>query len=178
MADPRTLARPYAKAIYRLAVEQGSLERWEAALELLARLVEEPRVARYLASPAHGSREQAATLAELAGEYLDEPARNLLELLAEYRRLPLLPEVLAQFRALKAERDQTLEVELVSATELGEEQCRKIEQALERRFARRVRSVRRTDPFLLGGVLIRAGDTVIDGTLRGRLKKLAQALHG
>ena len=177
MAELRTLARPYAKAVFSFAVEAGALDQWSASLELLSAVVQQAPIRKLLASPELTTEQQAATIIDVCGESLDDKSRNFVSLLAENRRLPLLPFIYAQFRDLKAAQEATVDVELISASPLDDQQCQKISQALSSRLERRVNVAVSVDQSLIGGVLVRAGDTVIDGTVRGRLSKLAQALN-
>jgi len=177
MAELRTLARPYAKAIFSYAETSATLDQWSSSLELLSSVVEESTIQRFLVSPEYTTQQQADTLVDICGESLDDKAQNLVSLLAENRRLSLLPFVLSQFRDLKAAREKAVDVELYSAAELDEQQRQQFSQALSLRLDRRVNLNVSIDKSLIGGILVRAGDTVIDGSIRGRLNKLAQALN-
>jgi len=177
MAELRTLARPYAKAVFSYAKTSGALDQWSAGLALLSEVVKDAAVQKLLSSPELTKQQQAATIIDVCGEALDEKGRNLVVLLAENRRLPLLPFIHVQYLDLKAAEEKTVDVELISATELDDQQRQSFSQALSARLDRRVNISVSVDKSLIGGLLIRAGDTVIDGSLRGRLTKLAQALN-
>lgn len=177
MAELRTLARPYAKAVFSFARDSAMLDQWSAVLELLSEVVAEAPVQKLLATPELTTRQQASTIIDICGESLDDKAKNLVFLLAENRRLALLPFIFAQFRDLKSAQESTVDVELISATPLDDQQCHQFLQALSSRLQRRVNMTVAVDNSLIGGVLVRAGDTVIDGSIRGRLTKLAQALN-
>lgn len=177
MAELATLARPYAKAVFDLAKAGNSLDRWSRMLTFLAVATEQDKVRQLLDSPDLASEEKARRLIELGGEELDEHGRNLVAVLAENKRLTVLPEIRDQFEARKAEEERVLEVEVVSAYELDAGQADKLREALQRRFEREVNLTGRVDESVIGGVVIRAGDTVIDASLRGRLNKLAETLQ-
>ena len=177
MAELRTLARPYAKAVFSYAHDAGMLDQWSASLELLSSVVQEAPVQKLLASPELTTEQQASTIIDVCGESLEDKAKNLASLLAENRRLSLLPFIYAQFRDLKAAQESMVDVELVSASPLNDEQRQQFSQALSSRLDRRVNLTVAIDKSLIGGVLVRAGDTVIDGSIRGRLTKLEQALN-
>jgi|SRR5690606_2671701 F-type H+-transporting ATPase subunit delta len=177
MAELRTLARPYAKAVYEYARAGGTLDQWSSSLDLLSSVVSEGTVRKLLDSPELSTGQQAAAIADLCGDELDDKARNLVALLAEYRRLPLLPYIAQQYRLLKAQQEKAVDVELISAAELDDNQRQQFSQALSRRLDRRINISVAIDKSLIGGVVIRTGDTVIDGSIRGRLTKLAQALN-
>jgi len=144
---------------------------------VLSAEVSQETMQKLLSSPELTTPQQAATLFDVCAESLDDKSRNLVQLLAENRRLPLLPFIREQFEALKLQRQQSVDVELVSAQPLDQAQQDKLVQALARKLERSVNITTSVDESLLGGVLIRAGDTVIDGSVRGRLTKLAEALN-
>lgn len=177
MAELTTLARPYAKAAYLFAREQNALPQWEQMLGLVARVVEEPTMVAFLGRPELGVAERVKALAEVCGDALSGGLVNFLSLLAEHHRLSLLPYIFAAFRALLAEAEQTVDVELISAFALNEAAVQKLVAALKKRLGHEVRINSRVDAALLGGVVIRAGDTVIDGSVRGRLSRLAEQLQ-
>ena len=176
MAEPTTLARPYAKAAFEYASDKGELDSWQAQLQLAATVSAEPRVRALLDDPALTAAEQGEQFGSLLGDSISEPLGNFFALLAANRRLVLLPQILRQFEALKAERERVIEVQVVSAFDLPADVSERIAAALGERLHREVMVSSATDASLLGGVLIRAGDTVIDGSVRGRLNKLADAL--
>ncbi|GMU46294.1 MAG: F0F1 ATP synthase subunit delta [Pseudomonadales bacterium] len=176
MAEFSTLARPYAKAAFECAVANGDLESWSEALAWLAQLVEDAQLSALLRSPAVGRAQRAELLMELGGDRLPALVRNFVQVLASNDRLLLLPVIFAQFQALKADHQRLVEVEVTSAAPLDEGQQQRLAAALVRRLGREVRIQVSIDPGLIGGAIIRAGDTVIDGSLRGRLNKLAGAL--
>lgn len=176
MAETSTLARPYARAAFEYAGEHGLRDRWFEQLNLGAAVAAEPVVGAMLANPAMTAAEQAEQFISLCAADTDEPFRNFLRVLAGNRRLPLLPEILRQYAQLKADSERAVDVQLVSAFALPEDVRDRIASALGKRLAREVHLSTEIDSSLIGGVLIRAGDTVIDGSVRGRLNKLAEAL--
>lgn len=176
MAEFSTLARPYAKAAFEHAVANGALESWSEALAWLAQLVEDAQLSALLRSPAISRAQRADLLIELGGGRLPAPVRNFVQVLASNDRLLLLPVILEQFQALKADHERLVEVEVTSAAPLDQGQQQRLAEALVKRLGREVRIQVSIDPALIGGAIIRAGDTVIDGSLRGRLNKLAGAL--
>ncbi|HEX4880773.1 MAG TPA: F0F1 ATP synthase subunit delta [Porticoccaceae bacterium] len=176
MAELSTLARPYAKAAFEVAVADHALESWSEGLALLAQFAEEAQLAALLRSPALARAQRGQLLIDLAGDRLGAPLRNFVQVLADNDRLLLLPVLLEQFLALKAEHQRLVEVEVASAAPIDEAQQQRLVAALVKRLGREVRIQVSIDPTLIGGAIIRAGDTVIDGSLRGRLNKLADAL--
>ena len=182
MADFSTVARPYAKALFEVAGATGSLAEWSAALSRAAEIVADEEVREFLARPELLAEQRARFVGDICGG-IDEAAvlgtaegSNFLRLLAEYGRLPALPEISAQFDELKSRAENTIKVTLASASEVDTELSTKVRQALQDRLGRSVELEHEVDPRLLGGAIVRAEDMVIDGSLRSRLQRLAEAL--
>src|SRR6266480_4826512 len=163
MAEPSTIARPYAEAVFKLADASGSLAKWSEMLAAVA----DPNL----------SDAQIAGLfiAILAGKLSGE-AENFVRVLAQNNRLPLLPEIRGQFEALKNEREGVVEAEVQSAFELSEAQLADLIQRLEKKTGRKVRAQVSVDRELIGGVKVVLGDKVIDGYARAQLSALETAL--
>jgi F-type H+-transporting ATPase subunit delta len=176
MADKSTLARPYARAVFELARETRSFEPWSRRLAFAAVAVSDADVRRLLDDPRRPPRKQAELLLDLCGEPEAQELRNLLMMLADNGRLGVLPEIAAAYETLRAEAEGRIEVEVRSAEPLAESTRATLKQALERRLKRSVELANVIDPSLIGGAVIRAGDMVIDGSVRGRLQGLAAAL--
>lgn len=176
MAELSTLARPYAKAAFEYAVASNALDVWSEALAWQAKLVEDVQLASLLGSPSVNRDQRVDLLIELSGGRGGEAMRNFLQVLAQNDRLLLLPMVFEQFQALKAEYQQLVDVQVTSAAPIDEGQQQRLAAALIKRLGREVRLQITIDPDLIGGAIVRAGDTVIDGSLRGRLNKLASEL--
>lgn len=170
------IARPYARAAFALATEAGDLEGWSERLALLAAVARDARVAAAIRAPRVGRAERAGLVIGICDPYLDDGSRNLVRLLADNGRLELLPELARQYDALRAEAERRVEARVRSATALSAEQEERIAAALGKRLAREVTLRCEVDESLLGGAVIRAGDVVIDGSLRGRLERLAGRL--
>lgn len=184
MADNHTIARPYAEAVFELARSSGNLEPWSAALNLAADLMADGRVARLLATPSLSDEDRLRFLTDLfraadEGSVLaggNKEGTNFLKLLIEYDRLEVLPEIAEHYDELKDRVENTVDVTVTSATELSEAQKHAIAKALKERLGREVRLETELDENLIGGAVIRAGDVVIDGSLRSRLEGLSNAL--
>lgn len=176
MAESITLARPYAKAAFEVALADKELGAWSQALRLLAGVAANETVQLQLLSPALTAAQQADTLIGLCKEDLSPKAQNFVRLLAENKRLTLLREVSELFDVLKANQEKTVDVELSTAFELNTDVVDKITQALQTRLNREINLQTRVDRHLIGGAVIRAGDTVIDSSVRGKLTKLAEAM--
>jgi len=176
VAERATIARPYAKAAFQYAREAKAFAAWSAGLGLAAAIVADERVAALASSPRWTAAELAGFVAGIAGDALDEKMRNFLGVIAENHRLLLLPQIALQYEALRAAVENTLDVDVISAVTLNEAQSAKLGEALARRFRRQVRMHNSVDAALLGGVVVRAGDLVIDGSLKSRLENLATEL--
>jgi len=177
MAELRTLARPYANAVFAVARQDGDLERWSRMLGLLAVASADPQVKVLLDSPDVADEQKAFRLAEVCGDELNHGARQLAQVLARNKRLDLIGELCEQYESLRAAEEQTLDVEVVSAFPLTDAQSAAIAQSLTAKYAKAVNLTSVVDRDLLVGAIIRAGDTVIDGSVRGRLNKLAESLQ-
>lgn len=172
-----TIARPYAEAVFDRAKETGQLETWSEALGMLAAAAADPQVAPQIANPNVPRERIRDLLIEVGGQALPDEAANLVRLLADNGRLAAIPEIADLFEA-RREADRGVRQVLVrSAYPLGEEERQAIAVAMARRLATRVELSVEEDPALIGGVEIRAGDLVIDDSVRGKLKQLAHALH-
>lgn len=185
MADNNTIARPYARAAFDLAEDGGRLAAWSEALTLAGALLEDGQVADFLGNPALDEEQQLEFLVKLfasAGsgssvfDGSDSAGTNFLKLLVEYDRVEVLPEIAGHFNAYKAEVENTVDVTVTSAVPLSAAQQQEITSALKARLNRNVRLTTATDENLIGGAVIRAGDVVIDGSLRARLDALGHAL--
>lgn len=177
MAELSTLARPYARAAFEYADTTGNVDSWAAMLNLAAALLAEEKVVELVGSPTLPSQTIAAQFIGLLGDEAGEPGQNFISTLATNKRLALLPEIATQFNQFKAQREKSVDVTITSAFDLTDETATKLETALAANLERQVRLTTETDKSLLGGVVIRAGDTIIDGSVRGRLAKLAESMN-
>ena len=176
MAELTTLARPYAKAVFEEANEKKALDAWSVDLSLLAACVADTKVEEFLKNPALTAQQQADTVIEICGDQLTSTAKNLVVILAENKRLALLTEISELYEEMKAQLENTVDVVVTSAHPLTSEQSDKIAIALKAKLQRDVRMTSEVDETLIGGAIIRAGDLVIDGSLTGKLSKLAEAM--
>ena len=177
MAELRTLARPYARAAFEFARDKDALESWSQALTNAAGVSRHERVAALLSSPEYTASHLADTLISLCGEVFEDDQKNFIRVLADNKRLGLLPEISQLFEKLKAEQEKSLDVTVISAYALDGGILQTLTDVLSRKLARDVKVETEVDHSLIGGVLVRAGDTVIDGSVRGRLNKLAEAMN-
>lgn len=177
MAEITTVARPYAKAAFAYAREQNALAKWAEMLSFAAAVVSDKNMAAYLARPQLTAQQQADAVARACGDTLDTAGKNFVRQMCGHRRLEALPVVLAQFQQMVAELEKLGDVQVVSAFPLNDAEVSKLTASLKRRFEQDVRVEVSVDPALMGGVVVRFGDQVIDGSVRSRLAKLASTLN-
>ena len=176
MAERATVARPYAKAAFEYARAANAFAAWSEGLKAAAEIVADSRVASLTKSPAWTPADLVSLITDVAGAKLDSGMQNFVRVLTENHRLLLLPEISAHYAALRSAVENTVDVEVVSAVPLDAAQSSIFQSALSKRLKRQVRMHNSVDAALLGGAVVRAGDLVIDGSLRGRLERLATDL--
>jgi F-type H+-transporting ATPase subunit delta len=176
MAENITIARPYAQAIFTLAQEQGDLKGWSDMLQFAAAVADDAEMVAVIDSPRFDSDQLADLFIEICGDKLNDAGKNMIRVLAENDRLTVLPEVAELFEIERANVEGTVVAEVTSATALNDAQQKSIAEALKKRLGREVTLECNVDESLLGGAIIRAGDVVIDGSVVGKLEKLASAL--
>lgn len=178
MSD-RSSARPYAIAAFRQAQEEDKLEQWSATLQFLSALVQNPTMAGIIANPRVERAKLIELILDIAGDAFaktQKTGKNFLRVLVEQGRLPLAPEIAELFEEQRREQERKARVEVVSAYKLPQKYAKAITKAMAKRLDREVDLTLRVDKSIIGGVIIRAGDLVIDASLRGRLQQLAREL--
>jgi F-type H+-transporting ATPase subunit delta len=177
MSELATLARPYAVAVYKRAKETDSTGKWSETLAFLAALLQDERIARAAANPRTSKAEFAKAFLGLCQGHLDGEGENYVRLLVENRRLGLVASISEQFERYRAEEEGFVAVEVRTAYRLEDDEIEKISQVLRKATGREPRLNIWIDEDLIGGVLIKAGDRVIDATVRGQIQRLAQRLY-
>lgn len=186
MAENQTIARPYAEALFELARESGRLGQWANALETAVDIASDERVIAFMNDPRVTDDERLSLLTALIGEADggsilagdDEEGTNFLKLLIEYERIEVLPDIAEHFDALKDAHENTVEVTVTTAVPISDAHREEVRRALAERLTREIDLSTAVDPELIGGAVIRAGDFVIDGSVRAKLERLAGALAG
>ena len=173
MSQALTLARPYARAAFAIARDEGKFAPWSDALAFSARVAADPRVSALLSNP---QLNRGDAVALLTPDATSETYGRFLTLLAEGRRLQQLPEISGLFEALRAEEEKVVKAHVTSAAELSADEIEKLAVSLRKRFGREVEITTAVDASLIGGAVIDAGDVVIDGSLKGKLSRLQTAL--
>ncbi|MBI5447979.1 MAG: F0F1 ATP synthase subunit delta [Gammaproteobacteria bacterium] len=171
-----TLARPYAKAAFEFALEQKTVLAWQHFLHESAAVIDNPQTIAFQRNP-HTTETQLFELVKgVLGDKIDEFMSQFLVLLTSRKRLALLPAIFSLFRDYHAEHDQHVDVDVYSVTSLAAPQLAQLSSKLEARLHRKVTLHQHIDSSLIGGLLVQAGDFVIDGSLRSRLRRLTYAL--
>jgi F-type H+-transporting ATPase subunit delta len=176
MAEKSTVARPYARAVFEIARDEDELAGWSDFLACGSVAAADERIQGLIGNPAVSREALAELFIELCGEAAGQHGANFLRLLADNGRIAWLPEIAAEYEVLRAEAENVVEVQLTSAVKLDKAQRESFAVSLKKRLGRDVRLHCDTDASLLGGAIIRAGDLVIDGSLSGRLERLAGAV--
>lgn len=176
MAELSTLARPYAKAAFELARDTGLFKEWGEMLDALAAAVKSPDIAGVIGHPALLKNDLADVLSSKLAGALGSESASLLKLLVQNNRLKAAPQIAEQYEALRAEAESRIDVEITSAVAVPQQQKEQLADAIGKRLDRDVVVQWNTDESLVAGAVIRAGDLVIDGSVRGELEKLRSAL--
>ncbi|MGC7561055.1 F0F1 ATP synthase subunit delta [Pasteurella sp. PK-2025] len=176
MSELTTIARPYAKAAFDFAIEQSAVEKWENMLHFSSEVIKDEKVQAFLQSSL-STNKLADAIISICGEQLDQYGQNLIRLMAENKRLKVLPTVYQEFQRYVEEHNKIAEVHVISAQPLNATQSQKIAAAMEKRLARKVKLNCSLDSSLIAGVIIRTDDFVIDGSSRGQLTRLANELQ-
>ncbi len=177
MAELTTVARPYAKAAFQYADENGSLAEWSDMLGFAAAVSQDRDFQRYISDSKTTAEDQAKAFLNVGSDKLNEAGKNFISLLARNKRLGALGEIHNLFEQLKSEKEMSVDVEVTSAFALSDDQANKLAEALKRKLDREVNLTSTEDKSLIGGVVIRAGDLVLDSSVRGKLAKLAETLN-
>lgn len=176
MSELITIARPYAKAAFDFACQQDEIKHWQKMLSFAAEISDHHTMAKLL-------RENieydvlANLFISLCGRRLNKFGKNFIRIMAENKRLLLLPEVLQLFQQYCAERDSITDVEVISVAKLTKAQENKIAEAIEKRLSQKINLTNKIDKSIISGFILRAGDIVIDNSIRGRLERLTDALQ-
>jgi len=175
--DITTVARPYAQAVFARARESGQLDAWGDALTALSAIVGDADMAEQIGNPNVPRDRLRDAILEIAADNLSAESKNLVSLLAANNRLSTLPEIARLFEELTTRFQGISQVQVLSAFDLDKATQTELSAVLKKRLGAEVEMTVETDPSLIGGVEIRAGDLVIDGSVRGKLRKLANELQ-
>lgn len=175
MAEFATIARPYAKALFGLAQEKNQIESWLGGLKDLASVVQQEKVAEFIDQPEKSASDKVEVLADLVG-LSNSNLKNFVSVLAEQKRLQILPEVYAQFQDLTLALNHSQQAVIYSAYPLSDSQLKDLTADLQKRFGTNLKAVTKVDSGLIGGVKVEIGDQVLDLSLQGKLNALYTAM--
>ncbi len=176
MSDFTTAARPYANAVFDLANQANALDAWSDALANLATVVSDAQMSKVLDDPEAGKVVKGELILKVLGDKLNQQQQNLVKLMAENGRLKLMTDVVAQFEVARAKAENKIEAQVVSAFELSAEQTSELVNTLKNKLGFDVTLTTTVDKSLIGGVVITAGDTIIDASMKSQLDSLALSL--
>jgi F-type H+-transporting ATPase subunit delta len=176
MAEIATVARPYAEAAFRTALETRELAGWSAGLALAGAIAAEDRMAELLANPRLTRAQKLEFFFAVGGDRLPGPVRNLVTLLVDGTRAALLPEIATQFEALKRDHESVVKARIVSARPLADAERDDLVASLSRKYGRKVEATVEVDAALIGGARVHVGDEVINASVRDALAQMAVAL--
>jgi F-type H+-transporting ATPase subunit delta len=177
MSELATLARPYAAAVFKRAKETGSSEKWSKTLAFLSTILNDDSLAVYINNPKVSNDRLTKLMLDICAGQLDQEGTNFLKLLVQNRRLNLVPQIAKIFEDHKAEDEGYLDVDVYAAYEFSDEGKQQFAAKLEKQFGKKVHINVSVDKSLIGGVLVRAGDKVIDGSIKGQLQHMQKALQ-
>ncbi|MCK5121661.1 MAG: F0F1 ATP synthase subunit delta [Methylococcales bacterium] len=176
MSELSTLARPYAEAVFKRALESKSASEWSDELAFLALVMQDKEMTAIIANPKVSQEQLTALLLDICQDQLKQEGVNFLKLLIENDRLILAPQISALYESFKAEHEGYVDVEVISAYALSKEEQKKFATTLEKKLDKKVHITTSIDKTLIGGFLAKAGDKVIDGSIKGQLQQLAKKL--
>ena len=176
MTELATLARPYASAVFKCAKETASTAKWSESLAFMSAVMTSQDMAGVISNPKVNRDKLAELVQAICKDQVDKEGTNFLKMLLENNRLALLPDITKQFEVLKAEDEGYGEVEVVTAYAFTKEAQTKFAAALEKKFNKKIHMNVTVDKSLIGGVVVRSGDRVIDGSVKGQLQHLQKAL--
>lgn len=176
MAEISTLARPYAQAIFNLANANNNLKAWSDTLALLSGVATDKSMVEIINNPDVTNEQTVTLFIDICKDNLDEQGINFIKLAAVNNRLEVIPSIAESFETLRAEAEGSIKAQVISAYAVNATQKKSIAAALKKKLGREVTITTKTDKSLLGGVIIRAGDMVIDGSVKTQLEKITHSL--
>ncbi len=176
MKENYTIARPYAQAAFELANEEGKLGIWSDMLKLISMVISDPQMHLVLDNPKHDSKFHTSFILDICGDHLTDTGKNFVRVLADARRLAHAKAIYRLFEEFRLEEEKVVDVEVISAYPLNDQEKDRIAAAMEKRFGKKINITTRIDENLIGGSIIRAGDTVIDASVKGSLRQLGSQL--
>ena len=176
MSELSTLARPYAEAVFKTAIENKSVAKWSDMLAFLSVVMQDKEMTAIVANPKVTQDQLTQLLLDICQDQLTKEGVNLLKLLVQNDRLILAPQISELYESFKAEHEGYIDVEVISAYALSKDEQKKFATTLEKQLDKKVHITTSIDKTLIGGFLAKAGDKVIDGSIKGQLQQLAKKL--
>lgn len=176
MAEAITVARPYAEAVFRLALESKDLSQWSKILQIAAEIAQDDQIKLLIGNPLVSAMQLSELILEIGGKKFTQEARNFIKLMVENKRMHVMPQVMELFEQLKAQHEGVLEAKIITAFKLEGGQLNKLVTDLEKKFNRKVEAQVSVDPEIIGGVKVEIGDEIFDASVRGKLEAMTIAL--
>lgn len=176
MAEAITVARPYAEAVFRLALESKDLSQWSKILQIAAEIAQDDQIKLLIGNPLVSAMQLSELILEIGGKKFTQEARNFIKLMVENKRVHVMPQVMELFEQLKAQHEGVLEAKIITAFKLESGQLDKLVTDLEKKFNRKVEAQVSVDPEIIGGVKVEIGDEIFDASVRGKLEAMTIAL--
>lgn len=176
MAEAITIARPYAEAVFRLALESKDLSQWSKILQIAAEIAQDDQIKLLVGNPLVSAMQLSELILEIGGKKFTREARNFIKLMVENKRVHVMPQVMELFEQLKAQHEGVLEAKIITAFKLEGGQLDKLVTDLEKKFNRKVEAQVSVDPEIIGGVKVEIGDEIFDASVRGKLEAMTIAL--
>ncbi len=176
MSEFTTQARPYAKAAFEVAQAESKMAEWSDALQFIDAVVSNENFAAVIDNPAMGADAKGEILIDICADKLSATQKNFIKVMAENSRLNLMPDIVILFEAHRAEFENTIEATATAAYALSDAQVQSMTNALKKKLGCEVTLTTKIDKSLIGGVIIRAGDLVIDGSTQAKIGSLTQAV--
>jgi len=176
MLELTTIARPYAQAVFEQAQEEGNLVAWSNMLDVINMVMSEPQMSIFIDNPTLNADYHADFVLDICGNYLSDTGKNFVKVLAQAGRLKLAAQIYKLYEQSRSDAEGVIEVQVTSAYPLDRSEKNKISDAMEKRFGKKITISTYVDESLIGGSVICAGDSVIDASVKGKLKQLGNEL--
>ncbi|PKM12805.1 MAG: F0F1 ATP synthase subunit delta [Gammaproteobacteria bacterium HGW-Gammaproteobacteria-3] len=177
MSELATLARPYAEAVFKRAKETGSSAKWSEALAFISSLVNDEIIKAATDNPKIKKNDLTNLLLDICNDQVDQEAKNFLQVLVQNKRLKVARHIVVIFEQFRAQDEGYTDVDVASAYALSKDETKNLTATLENTLKKKVRLKVQVERSLIGGIVVRAGDTVIDGSIKGQLQHMQKALQ-
>ncbi len=176
MPSQSNVARPYAQALFELALERDALSGWDDQIKLLAVVADDPAIVDLTRNPRISATQLSGLIIDVCGDRLDQEGKNLVRLLVRNNRVHAIRDIEQAYSARRADAEKVIVAQMTTAAPLDEDRQKQFAEALQSKLGRSVHLEFEVDEELIGGAVIRAGDRVIDGSVKAQLEQLGMAL--